>query len=116
MSTRIVVTGGSGFLGTLLARRLLSEPVALGGAAPAAVGELTLVDLGMRTNVDGLRAVLEYARRHAVPPVFVFTSSIAVFGSDPVVGPRWRWRWTASPGNPRATSSMGMWTRPSNGS
>ena len=35
MSTRVVVTGASGFLGTLLTRRLLSEPVALGGRAPA---------------------------------------------------------------------------------
>ena len=137
MSTHIVVTGGSGFLGTLLARRLLAGPVALGGASPAPVGELTLVDLveppddvravarvrpvtgpledvvrdlgevdavfhlagvvsggaeadfdlGMRTNVDGLRTALEYARGQAVPPVFVFTSSVAVFGSDPAIGP-----------------------------
>ena len=36
MSSRIVITGGAGFLGTLLARRLLGEPVVLGGAAPAA--------------------------------------------------------------------------------
>ena len=45
MSTRIVVTGGAGFLGTLLARRLLGEPVVLGGAPPALVAELVLVDL-----------------------------------------------------------------------
>ena len=44
MSTRIVVTGGAGFLGTLLARRLLGEPVVLGGA-PAPVAELVLIDL-----------------------------------------------------------------------
>lgn len=135
MSARIVVTGGSGFLGSLLARRLLGGPVALGGAAPADVAELTLVDLvpppadvgadarvriatgpldgvlegeadavfhlagvvsgaaeadfdlGMRTNIDGTRAVLEYGRRHTVAPLVVFTSSLAVFGSDPAIGP-----------------------------
>jgi NAD-dependent epimerase/dehydratase family protein len=45
VSTRIVITGGSGFLGSLLARRLLREPVGLGGAPPAPVDELTLLDL-----------------------------------------------------------------------
>ena len=44
-------------------------------------------DLGMRTNVDGTRAVLEYGRRHAAPPLVVFSSSLAVFGSDPAIGP-----------------------------
>ena len=127
---------GSGFLGSLLARRLLGGPVALGGAAPADVAELTLVDLvappadvaadaragavaaagaarrasgeadavfhlagvvsgaaeadfdlGMRTNIDGTRAVLEYGRRHTGAPLVVFTSSLAVFGSDPAIGP-----------------------------
>ena len=135
MSARIVVTGGSGFLGSLLARRLLGEPVTLGGAEPTEVTQLTLVDLvpppadvaadarvrfvpgpldtvrpgeadavfhlagvvsgaaeadfdlGMRTNIDGTRAVLEYGRRHAVAPLVVFTSSLAVFGSDPAIGP-----------------------------
>ncbi|GAB2965467.1 NAD-dependent epimerase/dehydratase family protein [Amycolatopsis acidiphila] len=134
---KVVITGGAGFLGTLLARRLLAGPVAVGGAGPAAVGELVLADLaepaadlaedervrpvvgelvsvlpelgeadvvfhlagvvsgaaeadfdlGMRTNVDGTRALLEYARRHRTPPVLVFSSSLAVFGSDPAIGP-----------------------------
>jgi nucleoside-diphosphate-sugar epimerase len=44
-------------------------------------------DLGMHTNVDGTRTVLEYGRRHPVPPLVVFTSSLAVFGSDPAIGP-----------------------------
>jgi nucleoside-diphosphate-sugar epimerase len=37
--------------------------------------------------VDGTRVVLEYARRHRVPPVLVFSSSLAVFGADPALGP-----------------------------
>lgn len=137
MGIRVVITGGAGFIGTLLARRLLAGPVSIGGAPPAEIGELTLVDLsaphpdvaadprvrdvrrglaaalprlgeadvifhlagvvsaaaeadfdlGMRTNIDGMRAVLEYARSHPVPPVLVFSSSVAVFGADPAIGP-----------------------------
>jgi D-erythronate 2-dehydrogenase len=45
VSTRVIVTGGAGFIGTLLARRLLAEPVTIGDGAPAPVGELVLVDL-----------------------------------------------------------------------
>src|SRR6185369_4109212 len=44
-------------------------------------------DLGMRTNVDGTRALLEYARAQPTPPIVVFSSSLAVFGSDPAIGP-----------------------------
>ena len=137
MSTRVIVTGGAGFIGTLLARRLLAEPVAIGGGEPAPVDELVLVDLaapppdvaaeprvhavtgdlggvvhslgdadavfhlagvvsgaaeadfdlGIRVNVDGARAVLERARRQPTPPVLVFSSSLAVFGADPALGP-----------------------------
>lgn len=132
---RVVVTGGAGFLGTLLARRLLAGPVAVGGRAAEPVGELALADLvapapdlaadprvrvvtgdlnrialgdadlvchlagvvsgaaeadfdlGMRTNVDGTRAVLEWCRAMPVPPVLVFASSLAVYGADPAIGP-----------------------------
>jgi len=137
VSVRVMITGGAGFIGTLLARRLLAGPVAIGGADPAEVAELVLVDLaepppdvagdprvatvtgdlqlalgglgaadvifhlagvvsgaaeadfdlGMRTNVDGTRAVLEHARRQDRPPVLVYSSSLAVFGADPAIGP-----------------------------
>lgn len=45
-------------------------------------------DLGMRVNVDGLRALLDAARALGSPPRFVFASSLAVFGGvlPPVVG------------------------------
>jgi nucleoside-diphosphate-sugar epimerase len=42
---RVIVTGGAGFLGTLLVRRLLAGPAAVGGAGPALVGELVVADL-----------------------------------------------------------------------
>jgi nucleoside-diphosphate-sugar epimerase len=135
---KVLITGGSGFLGTLLARRVLqTEALALGGAAPEPVDTLTLADLvpaaadlardsrvrvltgelgdvlrevgdvdlvfhlagvvssaaeadfdlGMRTNVDATRELLEHCRRQEVPPVLVFSSSVAVFGSDPTTGP-----------------------------
>lgn len=43
-------------------------------------------DLGMRTNLDGLRRVLDACRAMDVPPVVVFSSSLAVYGSDPAIG------------------------------
>ena len=42
---RVIITGGAGFIGTLLARRLLAEPVTIGDASPAKVDELVLADL-----------------------------------------------------------------------
>lgn len=132
---RVVVTGGAGFLGTLLARRLLAGPLSVGGGPAGPVTELVLADLvppapdlaadsrvrvvtgdlprlvlgdadlvchlagvvsgaaeadfdlGMRTNVDGTRAVLEWCRAMPTPPVLVFTSSLAVYGADPAIGP-----------------------------
>ena len=135
---RIVITGGAGFLGAALARRILDAgALAVDGATAAPVERVTLVDLvapaadlaadprvdarpgdlpallpelgdadvvfhlagvvsgaaeadfdlGMRVNLDALRAVLEWARAMPRPPVLVFTSSLAVFGADPAIGP-----------------------------
>lgn len=134
---RVVITGGAGFIGTLLARRLLAGPVAVGGGGPVELTELVLVDLvappedvvadrrvmpvvgdladvlprvdaadlvvhlaavvsgaaeadfdlGMRTNVAGMQALLEHVRRQDRPAVVVFASSLAVFGADPFAGP-----------------------------
>jgi D-erythronate 2-dehydrogenase len=45
VSTRVIVTGGAGFIGTLLARRLLARPVTIADGRPAPVDELVLADL-----------------------------------------------------------------------
>lgn len=134
---RVMITGGAGFLGARLARRLLAAPVALRGRPARPVDELVLLDLaaapadlasdtrttvvageladslgrvgdveavfhlagvvsgaaeadfdlGMRTNLDGTRALLEWARAMPTPPLVVYTSSLAVYGSDPAIGP-----------------------------
>jgi nucleoside-diphosphate-sugar epimerase len=47
VSTRVIVTGGAGFIGTLLARRLLAEPVTIGDAGPVTVDELVIADLAV---------------------------------------------------------------------
>jgi len=39
-------------------------------------------DLGMRVNLEGVRNVLEQARRCARPPRLVFASSVAAFGGE----------------------------------
>lgn len=147
---RILITGGSGFLGARLARELLARGrLPLAGAAPRAIealhltdlvappadlladprvqastGELNALlaegalsldgvdavvhlaaavsgeceadlDLGLRSNLDATRALLQ-AARHAgrasgglhgppdnPPPVLVYASSVAVFGGMP---------------------------------
>jgi D-erythronate 2-dehydrogenase len=128
---RILITGGSGFLGALLARTLLQHGQLGGGP----VNELVLADLqpppddlladgrvraltgaliaqcvglrgesfdavfhlagalsaeceadfdlGMRSNLDSTRALLEAVRAAGNVPRFVFASSLAVYGSDP---------------------------------
>ena len=136
----VVITGGAGFLGSLLARAILErgaltdsrgqtrpirELVLVDVVAPATAGDprvraivgsladravvdavissqtdsvfhLAAVvsgqaeaefDVGMRVNVDATRNLLERCRACAVPPKFVFASSLAVFGGtlpDPV--------------------------------
>lgn len=134
----ILITGGGGFLGARLARRLLERgSLALRGEAPRAITSITLADrgpapadlaadprvrsvqgdlldllrdrklpaadtdavfhlaaavsaeceadfdLGMRSNLDGTRALLDACRALGTRPVFVFASSLAVFGRQP---------------------------------
>ena len=135
---RILITGGSGFLGARLARELLSQPsVALAGGAPQTIEQLWLtdlvpppadlaahahvhaftgdllnllesgslalagidavvhlaaavsgdcerdLDLGLRSNLDTTRALLQAARTAGHAPLFVYASSVAVFGGMP---------------------------------
>ena len=130
---RVLITGGSGFLGSGLAARLLASGIGPAGAPRGRVDELVLLDivkpqsalledprvipivapidqalpdvpdvdvifhlagvvsgaaerdfdLGLHVNVDGARALLERARAHRIPPVLVFTSSLAVFSTPP---------------------------------
>ncbi|MEO5659374.1 MAG: D-erythronate dehydrogenase [Polaromonas sp.] len=135
---RILITGGSGFLGARLARQLLSQTaVALSGCESRAIDQLWLtdlvpppaelaadarvhaltgdllvllesgtlalsgfdavvhlaaavsgdcerdLDLGLRSNVDTTRALLQAARLAGNAPLFVYASSVAVFGGMP---------------------------------
>ncbi len=138
---KLLITGGSGFLGARLARALLAQgTLALRGQAGAPITELTLTDrvpplddlardprvrfaggdllelaldgtlpeagtdaifhlaaavsaeceadfdLGMRSNLDTTRALLEGCRALGTRPLFVFASSLAVFGAVPGKG------------------------------
>lgn len=128
---KILITGGSGFIGTRLARELLKR----GELAGREISELVLADLrpptadlladgrvrasagalidqcprlcsetfdavfhlaaavsaeceanfelGLGTNLDSTRALLDGMRAAGNAPRFVFVSSVAVFGSDP---------------------------------
>lgn len=70
--------------------------LAAGGGLPLAEAQLVFhlaaavsgeceadFDLGMRSNLDATRALLEGCRRAGHAPVFVFSSSVAVFGDSP---------------------------------
>jgi len=134
----ILITGGCGFLGALLARDLLArKSFSLNGAAARSINSIVLCDrapppadlaanprvqfvggdlnellasgrmpaadtelifhlaaavsgeceadfdLGMRSNLAATQGLLEAARRLGTQPVFVNTSSLAVFGKRP---------------------------------
>ena len=138
----VVITGGAGFLGLRLAHTLLAlGQLSIAGAAPRAIGRITLVDrvappadvaadariavltgdltalledkqapapvvgaqtavvfhlaaavsgeceadfdLGMRSNFAATLALLEVCRSLRTRPMFVFASSLAVFGDAP---------------------------------
>ena len=72
--------------GDVLDRELLSRTCAAGVdavfhlASVVSAGAEADFDLGMRVNLDGMRAVLDTCRRQNAPPRLVFTSSVAAFG------------------------------------
>ncbi|WP_416400006.1 D-erythronate dehydrogenase [Alicycliphilus denitrificans] len=62
----------------------LAEMQAVFHLAAAVSGECEAdFDLGMRSNLDATRQLLEGCRRAGHAPVFVFSSSVAVFGDSP---------------------------------
>lgn len=54
-------------------------------AAVVSSGAEADFDLGMRVNIDGLRALLERLRANGNAPKVVFTSSVAAFGMAPAL-------------------------------
>lgn len=75
-----------GDLGEQLAAGVLplAEVQAVFHLAAAVSGECEAdFDLGMRSNLDATRQLLEGCRRAGHAPVFVFSSSVAVFGDSP---------------------------------
>lgn len=135
---QVVITGGAGFLGVRLARRLLAlGSLRLAGSPQRAITQLTLMDLvppasdlqadarvrhvvgdlnallanndqsvaqadlivhlaaavsgdceanldlGLRSNLDATLALLQAVRQGGQYPVFIYASSVAVFGGTP---------------------------------
>src|ERR1700712_5525875 len=82
---KLLITGGGGFLGARLARALLAR----GQLNGREIRELVLTDLGLRSNIDSTRALLDALRANVnaggTPARLVFSSSVAVFGPDPMV-------------------------------
>ena len=147
---KILITGGSGFLGARLARTLLAQgQLSLAGTPAQAIESVTLADrapppddltrdprvkfvggdlneqiasralpaagtdvvfhlaaavsgeceadfdLGMHSNFDATRALLDGCRALGTKPTFVFASSLAVFGNlpgQPLRHPEIHWR------------------------
>src|ERR1041384_3037486 len=74
--------------GDILDRALLSRACAPSVesifhlASVVSAGAEADFDLGMRVNVDGMRAMLEVGRAQPAAPRLVFTSSVAAFGGN----------------------------------
>jgi nucleoside-diphosphate-sugar epimerase len=74
--------------GDIVDRPLLESIVASGVdaifhlASVVSAGAEADFDLGMRVNLDGMRALLDACRARGVAPKVVFTSSVAAFGGD----------------------------------
>lgn len=76
----------TGELNALLAEGQLVAPetALIVHLAAAVSGECEAdLDLGLRSNIDATRALLQAARQHGTAPVFVYASSVAVFGGAP---------------------------------